>query len=182
MKPPLQNPSDTSTVLFTSFSLKPKEGWAHIVNFLNYSVREDEKKYRGAESKLREDIIEKKKLPQNKDVVVETTTELVAPFIAMFNERFVWNSGEYEISISVITSNGRANISKHYRFTLFESDSIELSKVKDDYKYGDGINWDSGKHTCQAPCDSILQRVWRLSAARDAMSHLYHVLGAIACR
>ncbi|MHB1282592.1 MAG: hypothetical protein ACYCZI_01810 [Metallibacterium scheffleri] len=35
---------------------------------------------------------------------------------------------------------------------------------------------------CQAPCDSILQRVWRLSAARDAMSHLYHVLGAIACR
>jgi hypothetical protein len=30
--------------------------------------------------------------------------------------------------------------------TLFESDSAELTKVKDDYKFGDGINWDSGKH------------------------------------
>jgi len=28
-----QNPSDKSTVLFTSFSLKPKDEWAHIVNF-----------------------------------------------------------------------------------------------------------------------------------------------------
>lgn len=144
----LQNPSDKSTVLFTSFSLKPKEEWAHIVNFLNYFFRDDEKKYRSAESKLREDIIEKRKLPENKDAaVVETTDELVAPFITMFNEKFVWSPGEYEISISVITSNTRANIAKRYRFSLFESDSTELSKVKDDYKYGDGINWDSGKHT-----------------------------------
>lgn len=142
----LQNPSDTNTVLFTSFFLKPKEEWAHIVNFLKYFSREDEKKYRSAEAKMGEDIIEKRKLPENKDTVVETTDELVTPFITMFNEKFVWNPGEYEISIEVITSTASANIAKRHRFTLFESDSTELSKVKDHYKYGDGINWDSGKH------------------------------------
>ncbi len=31
--------------------------------------------------------------------------------------------------------------------------------------------------TCQVPCDHISQRVWRLSAARDAMKQLYQHLG-----
>ncbi len=30
---------------------------------------------------------------------------------------------------------------------------------------------------CQVPCDHITQRVWRLSAARDAMNQLYQHLG-----
>ena len=30
---------------------------------------------------------------------------------------------------------------------------------------------------CQVPCDSLAQRVWRLSAARDAMKQLYQHLG-----
>ncbi len=30
---------------------------------------------------------------------------------------------------------------------------------------------------CQVPCDHISQRVWRLSAARDAMKQLYQHLG-----
>jgi hypothetical protein len=143
----LQNPSDTNAVLFTSFSLKPKEEWGHIVNCLNYFSRDDEKKYRSAEANLRHDIIEKRKLPENKDELVEATDELVAPFTTIFNEKFVWNPGEYEISISVLTSHARTSITKRYRYTLFESDSAELSKIIDDYKYGDGINWDSGKHT-----------------------------------
>lgn len=142
----LQNPSDTNSVLFTSFSLKPKEEWAHIVNFLNYFLRDDEKKYRSAESKLREDIVAKRKLPENQDRLVEASNELVSPFQDMYKEKFVWHSGEYEMSISVVASNSKANVEKKYRFTLFESDSSDLSKAVDDYKYGDGINWDSGKH------------------------------------
>ena len=31
---------------------------------------------------------------------------------------------------------------------------------------------------CRVPCDAIQQRVWRLSAARDAMKQLYQHLGA----
>lgn len=143
----LQNPNDTNTVLFTSFSLKPKEEWAHIVNFLNYFSREDEKKYRSAESRLREDIVTKRKLPENQDHLVEASTELVSPFLSMYNEKFVWRPGEYEMCITVAASNSKANVEKKYRFTLFESDSSDLAKAVDDFKYGDGINWDSGKHT-----------------------------------
>ena len=60
---------------------------------------------------------------------------------------FIWFPGEYEMTVSVISSKNEANLEKHYRFMLFESDSNELSKAKDDYKIGDGIYWDSGKHT-----------------------------------
>src|SRR5574341_1575005 len=137
----LQNPTDTNNVLFTSFSIKPREEWAHIVNFLNYFSREDEKKYRTAESKLREDILEKVKRLKNKDHIVKAEDNLVTPFIEMFNEKFVWQPGEYELSISVIASNNKSGIAKSYRFTLFESDSQELIKHKEDYKTGDGIFW-----------------------------------------
>lgn len=142
----LQTPSDTNTVLFTSFSLNPKEDWAHIVNFLNYFSRQDEKKYRSAESALANDIVEKRKHLKNEEELAESTEELVLPFITMFDEKFIWIPGEYEISISVYTSIKNANITKRYRFTLFESDSAELSKVREEYKYGDDINWNSGKH------------------------------------
>jgi len=35
----LQNQNDQSTLLFTTFSLKPGEEWAHITNFLNFFNR-----------------------------------------------------------------------------------------------------------------------------------------------
>jgi hypothetical protein len=142
----LQIPSDTRTLLFTSFPLKPKEEWAHTINFLNYFSRTDEKKYRTAESKLKQDIAEKQKLPENKGRFVEAEHNLISPFLDMFNEMFVWNPGEYELGISVTSSRKSANIEKSYRFTMFESDSGELLKVKDDYRLGDGIFWDSGNH------------------------------------
>jgi hypothetical protein len=141
-----QNPSDKSTVLFTSFSLKPNEEWVHVVNFLNFFSRDDDKKFRSAESKLREAILEKRKTLEEKDQLVEAEGSFVAPFLEMFNQKFIWQPGEYAIAISVLASHKNANIQKNYRLTLFESDSAELTKVKDDYKFGDGINWDSGKH------------------------------------
>lgn len=47
----LQEPSDKTPLLFTRISLKPKEEWAHIVKFLNYFSRPDERKYRDGEAK-----------------------------------------------------------------------------------------------------------------------------------
>lgn len=126
--------------------MKPNEEWAHIVNFLNYFSREDEKKYRSAESILREDILSKRNIIQNKETLAEAANHFVTPFIEMFSDKFIWHPGEYKVTISIITSNDNANVMKNYRFTLFESDSNELSKSKDDYKYGDGIYWDSGRH------------------------------------
>ena len=142
----LQNPTDTTPLVFTRFSLKPKEEWAHFVNFLNYFSRSDEKKYRYAQSQLRAEVLEKKKEPQNKDVIVEVGEEFITVFIEMFDGKFLWFPGEYEMCISIEAKPPRACIEKKYRFTLFESDSDELSKVREDYKFGDGIYWDSGNH------------------------------------
>jgi hypothetical protein len=142
----LNNPTDKMTLLFTRILLKPKEEWANIVNFLNYFSRSDEKKYRDGELKLKAEIFEKRKDPQNKDKLVEADAQYVAVFIAMHDEKFMWLPGEYEIQVDVDTEPKRAKIVKSYRFTLFESDSEELSKFKDDYKYGDAIYWLSDKH------------------------------------
>jgi len=59
--------------------------WGHIVNFLNFFNRADEKRYRAAESALRTAITELRKLPENKDRVVEVSEQLAAPFVGMFN-------------------------------------------------------------------------------------------------
>ncbi len=142
----LNNPSDESSVLFTSFVLKPNDEWGHLVNFLKYFNKVDEKKYRIAESKMREKIVELKKLPENKDNIVEVDESLVDPFIEMFNDKFIWNPGEYEFKISVNAIKANASIEKKYRFTIFESDSNDLLKSKEDFKSGDGINWSSGNH------------------------------------
>ena len=146
----LQNPGDKTNILFTPFTLKSKDEWAHIVNFLNYFSREEMKCFRSSESKLKEDIKGKIKLlteeDKKKEKLAEAAPENVLPFINMFNSKFVWLPGEYAIKVNVQTSSNKLVINKDYRFTLFESDSEELSKAKEDFKYGDGIYWDSGKH------------------------------------
>jgi len=47
------------------------------------------------------------------------------------------------MQLSVDTVPERARVQKTFRFTLFESDSFELMKISEDYKFGDGIYWDS---------------------------------------
>jgi hypothetical protein len=148
---PAQNylaaPDSSQSVLFTSFSIKPKDEWAHIVNFLNCFVREDDKKYRAAELVLKSYISEQKTLPENANVMVEASPAVLKPFSDMFAGWFVWKPGEYEVQVVVSTDAKRSSISKTYRFTLFESDSAELAAAQDDFKTGDGIYWTSGKHS-----------------------------------
>jgi len=142
----LQNPDSKTPILLTSFSLKPKEEWAHSVKFLNYFSRNEEKEYRSAEQNLKENILNKRELSQNKDILIEADTEYLKTFIRMYKSKFLWSANEYEIQVSIKGKNQKANIQKKYRFTLFESDEEELSKFIQAYKYGDGIFWESGKH------------------------------------
>jgi hypothetical protein len=142
----LQNPNDKTPILLTTFSLKPKQEWAHTVNFLNYFSRTDEKEYRKAESKLKTNIMEKRKITQEKDSLIEADSKYVKPFTDIFNAKFLWHADEYEMCVSVNVNPEKASIEKTYRFTLFESDSEELSKHKDDFKYGDGLYWNSANH------------------------------------
>lgn len=139
-------PNDKGDVLLTSFSIDPKREWAHFVKFFKYFDRAVEKKYRAAELAHRTEVIEKRKLPENKDIAVEVDSRLVKPFEEMFDELFIWQPGEYEVQVTVESAAKKALARRKYRFTLFESDSTNLSAVKNAFKFGDGISWDSGDH------------------------------------
>jgi len=143
----LQTPNDKSTVVLTSFSLKPTEEWAHFVTFLNYFSLTDEKKYKAAELALKNDINAKRKLPENKDRIVEADSHNVRPFNEMFEEKFIWDPGEYEFEISVELPGNKTGVTQKHRFTLFESHSSELSAAREDFKIGDGVYYYSGNHT-----------------------------------
>lgn len=135
--------SSQTSVLFVPFFLKPGEYWAHSVNFLNFFDRATEKAYRENQSVLNADIQRKiAARPKDRDsemVVVEDN--LVSPFIKLFNKRFLWEPGEYAISLSVAADPGSASYLKRYRFTLYESDTVDLRRYADDYKYGGGISF-----------------------------------------
>lgn len=142
-----QASGDKDTVLLTSFKLKPKDEWVHIVNFLNFFSRTDEKTFRQIESNLKNDIFAKKEIPDNKDKIVEAMPSNVQPVIEFFQHKFRWVPGEYEIALEIQTEPQCAGVSKHYRVTLFESDSAELRSYADDYKIGAGVFWDNARHT-----------------------------------
>jgi hypothetical protein len=142
----LRNPNDaTSNVLFTPFSLKPKDEWSYSVQFYRAISREDEKKFRIAQTDLRENILKKRAAleSKDKDKVVEADPEFVTPLLDIVRAFFIWEPGEYEMKLSIDTVPERARVQKTFRFTLFESDSFELKKIPEDYKSGDGIYWDS---------------------------------------
>lgn len=142
----LQSPGDKETVLLTSFKLKPKEEWAHIVNFLNFFSRQDEKSYRQLEANLRQELLAKREALVDKNIIVTADDENVQPLIKFFESKFRWLPGEYELTLQVQVEPERASLSRRYRITLFESDSKELTDYRDDYKYGFGVCLDSQRH------------------------------------
>lgn len=139
--------SDTSSVLFVPFSLAAGEHWSHGVNFLNFFDRPTEKFYRASEAALRSDIHEKLK-NKNRDSQELATAEpdLSEPFVQLFSRLFIWEPGEYVVELIVETEPASATYTKKYRFTLYESDTEELKKHIDDYKYGGGIYFNVESH------------------------------------
>ena len=142
-----ESPSPQSSVLFVPFTLKPGDTWAHGTNFLNFFDRATEKLYRESESKLGADI--RKKLDARAEgdrnpVIGEP--ELVAPFMKLFEQLFIWQPGEYVAELIVDADPGSASFSRKYRFTLYESDSAELRTHTDDYKFGGGVSYNIDKH------------------------------------
>ena len=143
----LQNQNDQNTLLFTTFTLKPNQEWAHITNYLNIFNREDEKKYQHIEGEMIADYRRNKKSLENKKEghEIEHPKELVDKAFEFFNSKFIWEPGEYNMKIDVKTSNDVANISKEYRFTVFESHTERLKVITEYYKLGGGIWYDPTK-------------------------------------
>ena len=148
---PIQNyfesPSSQSSVLFIPFSLRPGEVWAHGANFLNFFDRSTEKYARASEAALGVDIRNKVQArPKGDDQAVIAEPELVKPFMDLFQRLFMWVPGEYIIELSVIAEPGTASFSSRYRFTMYESDSIELVSHTEDYKFGGGLSYNVDRH------------------------------------
>lgn len=142
-----ETPSSQSSVLFVPFSLKPGDTWAHGTNFLNFFDRATEKLYREAESALGVDIRKKlKSRPEHDTEMVVAEPELIAPFMKLFNDLFVWKPGEYVAELIVDAEPDSASFSRKYRFTLYESDSAELITHTDDYKFGGGVSYNIERH------------------------------------
>lgn len=139
----LQNPNDQSTVLFTSFSLNPGEDWGHIINLLNFFGREDEKQYRELEAKMLADFRKKHaEIKEEPKDPIELESQNVQPFHDFFKRHFIWLPGEYKLTVNILTDQESANISKSFRFTVFESHSDQLKAITEQFKYGGGIWWD----------------------------------------
>lgn len=142
-----ESPSSQSTVLFVPFTLKPGDTWEHGTNFLNFFDRATEKTYRESESKLGADIRRKLdvRAEDDKNAVV-AESDLVIPFMRLFDQLFIWQPGEYVAQLIVEAESGSASFSRKYRFTLYESDSTELRAHTEDYKFGGGVSYNVDKH------------------------------------
>lgn len=140
----LESQNNQNTLLFTPFSLNPSEEWAHIINLLNFFNREDEQEYRGLEAKMLANYRSKKNnsIQESQDLI-EIDEDLVQPFHDFFEKHFIWCTGEYQLAVNIKTDCKKADISKEYRFTIFESHTAQLKEITNKYKFGDGIWWNS---------------------------------------
>jgi len=140
-------PTSKTSALFVPYYLKPGDIWAHTTNFLNFFDRETEKQYRKYESELRSDISQKiKNRPKadSNDVIADSA--LVNPISDLFERMFIWFPGEYVLKLTVNANPGSTTYSKKYRFTLFESDTAELTSHKEGYQFGAGLFYDDSRH------------------------------------
>ena len=130
-------------LLFTPFRLKIKDEWSGLLNFYNPFGREDEKKYRELESKIKEDIFEKRKLLDDEKQIVDADDKNVQPFKDFMDKKFIWKHGDYKVELNVETNPEKSKIQKNYRFILYESDQEFLENYKEEFKTGAGIYYDS---------------------------------------
>lgn len=141
-----EGPSSNFPALFVPFVVRPNETWAHNAIFLQFFDRSTEKFYRELQSALRKDIDRKldARPKDNKEPVIGDE-KIVNQLLALYDRLFIWSPGEYGLNLKVVTDSGN-EFSRHYRFTLFESDCDELRSYSDDYKHGGGICFEVERH------------------------------------
>lgn len=145
----LQNQSDKDSILFTAFKLSPGDEWAHITNLLNFFEIDDEREYQDIQSKMitdyrkRTEELKKEKGVKEIEEDIELDTRLVERVQTMFDNKFVWNPGEYTMTVNIFTDIERANVKKIYRFVIFESQTEALKEIKNHFKFGAGVWWEA---------------------------------------
>ena len=132
-------PSDQNAIIFTPFRLKSNEEWSHIVNFFSLRSRVEEREVNKFVSAIRNYIVPKKAEPGNDKLWIEAPDELVKPATEYFHRKFKWSSGEYDVTLNVVTEPMKASLTKKYRITVFESDNGQLVDETKRYKFGAGL-------------------------------------------
>lgn len=131
---------DDKTMIFSGFSLRPDDEAFYDLLFFKAFDRFENRNFRASVASLKEDIAHKREANiVNEHGLAEAEQNLVEPFIEMFNQKFSLNPGEYHLRLNAICEPNGAASSQEYRFTLYESDSEELRKYVEDYKYGTGL-------------------------------------------
>jgi hypothetical protein len=129
--------SAQSTVLFVPFSLKASDTWSHGASFYKGLDRQTDKRLRESIQALNANLAPKKNMfVLAPGAPPEAEPTVVAPILTLFNTLFIWQPGEYVFSLTVETEPSSASYKKKYRFTLYESETAELRKYADEYKYG----------------------------------------------
>lgn len=141
------DPKTNNRIVLTSFDLKPDHEWNHRTCFFHYFDRNDEKAYREGEKQLKDEISRLVTLNGDKQQVPEVGESFVTPFFEFFDEKFIWHPGEYRFEIQIETDCEKANVSKQYRFTIFESMTDSFLNHKKGFYSGIGIYWDSPQYT-----------------------------------
>ena len=77
----------------------------------------------------------------DKNHMIEHPQNLIKKAFDFYNSKQIWKSGEYLMKVNVVTGNHIADISKTYRFTLFESHEEQLKSITEQFKFGGGIWW-----------------------------------------
>lgn len=128
----------SGSLLFVPFALSPRELLTRSISFYSDLDRQTEKEFRANKSAMQKQIRERiaaRPKEQEKEIV-SVDEELVAPFNALFTHQFRWHPGEYEMEVVVEAEPSRATLRKVYRFTLFESDTLELKEHVEEFKFG----------------------------------------------
>lgn len=139
----IKSSGSSGQVLLTKFKINSGEEWAHLTNFFNDFSKAEEKESKSFIKKSRDEITEKLKVKAQSQDMVEVSEELVSNIKSFFDRKFIWEAGEYSITINIKCSDQSQNVSKKLRFTLFESDSDELREYTEKYKYGENVVYPS---------------------------------------
>jgi hypothetical protein len=134
------------------FNISPGSEWAHRVNAFVVLVAKEDRDLARLRSALKTNIVEKqhafrKANPEKEpDFYFVGDTSVLQPLLDVFQQKFMWEPGEYVLRVRIVASKASQNTEQTYRFTVYEADSEELRRYADDYKYGFGSVVDSDKH------------------------------------
>jgi hypothetical protein len=132
-------PESKDGVIFTPYQSGPGHEWVHTIHFVERLAQNEDRDLGQLRADVRLDISNKLREREANDPgnpnMVEASDALVQRMSAVFNQRFVWVPGEYEVEIQVMADDALA-ATRRYRFTLYESDVRQLRDEFDRYRFG----------------------------------------------